>query len=607
MSDHSIAPASLVLYKQSPAKVIAAADKVEIELDGAKRKRVRYKDITLLHPGPVVTLSMPDLPEAELEEAWELLADEQCSLEELAALIYGEFTPETAWASWQRVAEGLFFVGDTQEIRARTRAQIDADIAAKAAKAEAEREEREFYERMQQRRLEARDHSRLSEVEQLALGQSNRSRILATLGHAETPVSAHRTLVAVGYWPATENPYPGRLSLPTEDPDGEAPGLADEARTDLTHLQSFAIDDAGSMDPDDAISLEGDRIWVHVADVAALVAPDSALDLEARARAANLYLPERIVHMLPPEITPVLGLGLTRRSPALSFGFRLSAEAEPIDLQILPSWIAVERRSYQEANEEMALEPFATLKRHAERYQARRKAQGAINLDLPEASVKVTGDGEIAIRPLAALESRSMVTELMLMTGEAVAAYALANDIPIPFASQTSSDAPPPDEDMAARYAFRRLMKPSQAKTLEEPHAGLGLDRYTRATSPLRRYLDLVVHQQLRRHLLGQELLSTTAVSERIAASSQAAGSIRRAERNSNLHWKLIWLQRNGSWRGEGIVVERQEQRVTLIIPDLAMEVRMRHSGKAEPNDRLRLAIREVDVPDLLARFRVLS
>jgi exoribonuclease-2 len=150
-------------------------------------------------------------------------------------------------------------------------------------------------------------------------------------------------------------------------------------------------------------------------------------------------------------------------------------------------------------------------------------------------------------------------------------------------------------------------MKPSQAKTLEEPHAGLGLDRYTRATSPLRRYLDLVVHQQLRRHLLGQELLSTTAVSERIAASSQAAGSIRRAERNSNLHWKLIWLQRNGSWRGEGIVVERQEQRVTLIIPDLAMEVRMRHSGKAEPNDRLRLAIREVDVPDLLARFRVLS
>ncbi|MCB1760140.1 MAG: RNB domain-containing ribonuclease [Gammaproteobacteria bacterium] len=607
MSVHSIASASLVLYKQSPAKVVGIADKVEIELEGGKRKRVRFKDIALLHPGPVTTLPPAEPAGGELEEAWELLAEERCDLEELAGLIYGEFTPTTAWASWQRVAEGLYFEGDSERISARSRTQIEADIAAREAKERAEREEREFYQRLQQGQLEAVDHLRLREVEQLALGQSTRSRILATLGHAETEVNAHRTLVEVGYWPTTVNPWPGRLALPLADPDAALPQLADEARTDLTHLQSFAIDDAGSMDPDDAISLDGDRIWVHVADVAALVPPDSAIDIEARARAANLYLPERIVHMLPAALTPALALGLTQRSPALSFGFRLSERAEPVDLQVIPSWISVRRSTYREANEAIGREPLATLKRLAERYQARRRAQGAINLDLPEASIKVSADGEIAIRPLENLQSRALVTELMLMTGEVVAGYALANDIPIPFASQPPADATAPGEDMAARYAFRRLMKPSLARTLEEPHAGLGLARYTRVTSPLRRYLDLVVHQQLRRHLRGQELLSSAAVSERIDLSAPAAGSVRRAERHSNLHWKLLYLQSRPQWRGEGIVVERQEQRVTLIIPDLAMEVRMRYSGPAEPNARLQLAVREIDVPDQLARFRVLS
>ena len=68
---------------------------------------------------------------------------------------------------------------------------------------------------------------------------------------------------------------------------------------DLTHLPAFAIDNAWTTDPDDALSLEGtNRLWVHVADVAALVLPDTPTDIEARNRVASLYLPEMTVPML---------------------------------------------------------------------------------------------------------------------------------------------------------------------------------------------------------------------------------------------------------------------------------------------------------------------
>ena len=127
----------------------------------------------------------------------------------------------------------------------------------------------------------------------------------------------------------------------------------------------------------------------------------------------------------------------------------------------------------------------------AARYRQRRLAIGASSIDLPEVSVRLKGD-ELMIRPLERLAGREMVTDIMLMAGEAVADYALQHDIPIPFATQ-----PPPEQNlkptgMASHYAMRKQMKPSSAKTLDAPHSGLGLERYTRVTSPLRRYLDLV-------------------------------------------------------------------------------------------------------------------
>ena len=130
---------------------------------------------------------------------------------------------------------------------------------------------------------------------------------MVALGWQENAENAHRMLLSLGYWQQEFNPYPRRLALPTENPDIALAELPSEQRRDLTGMPAFAIDDEESKDPDDAISLDGQRIWVHVADVAALVTPDSDLDLEARSRGANLYLPDAIHPMLPDVVTERLG------------------------------------------------------------------------------------------------------------------------------------------------------------------------------------------------------------------------------------------------------------------------------------------------------------
>ena len=94
-------PGSLVLYKVRPARVLSITDKIEIELEGAKVKRVRPKDVALLHPGPLSSLSELKVCNGEVEETWELLAGGDTDLPELAELIYGEYVPATAWAAWQ--------------------------------------------------------------------------------------------------------------------------------------------------------------------------------------------------------------------------------------------------------------------------------------------------------------------------------------------------------------------------------------------------------------------------------------------------------------------------------------------------------------------------
>jgi exoribonuclease II len=274
-------PGSLVLYKKRPARVEQIGQKLKIEQIGGQTLNVRPKDVDLLHPGPVGAWPELAVPAGEVETAWEILAGTTTRLAELAELVYGHYSPATAWASWQLVDDGLYFHGSVDRVEARPAEDVARIRAAREVKEAETQAWAEFVDRVRQQRLVPDDSRFLGDVEDVAYGRQNQSRLLRELGWTETPETAHRLLLDLHRWDHTRNPYPARQGVTTVQPEVELPALADETRLDLTHLPAFAIDDEGTRDPDDALSLDGNRLWVHVADVSALVLPDSPADLEA--------------------------------------------------------------------------------------------------------------------------------------------------------------------------------------------------------------------------------------------------------------------------------------------------------------------------------------
>jgi exoribonuclease-2 len=603
VSSAAVRPGSLVLYKIHPAIVNNVSDKIEITLSGGKSKRVRDKDVVLLHPGPLQSLGGLNATEPAIEEAWELLEGEQIGLSDLAELLYGDYTPATAWGAWQVLQDGLYFEGGHESIRRRSAEAVAEEKATRASRLQEEQEWDGFVQRVNEGALRDEDRKRLAEVERLALGNAANSRILKRLEIAESAESAHRFLLRCGYWAAEFNPWALRAGAALSPVDIGVPALEDEPRRDLTGLQAWAIDDAGNQDPDDAISIDGDRLWVHVADVAALVRPNGHMDLAARARGANLYLPDQIHGMLPDAVTEQLGLGLADQSPALSFGFRFDGD-QVTDIEVTASWVRVQRATYDDIDQRMNEAPFANIRRITDAYRARRVERHAARIDLPEVSVRVV-DGEVVIRPLPKLASRDMVTDAMLMAGEAAGRFAEGNAISIPYAMQPVPDEVRQPVMMSEMYGYRRLFKPSRVTLSPEPHFGLGLEVYARATSPLRRYADLVVHQQIRAFLRGQTPQSKEDLAERVALLAGAGAAIRKAERQSNQHWKLVFLDRNPGWEGEGVVLALEERKAVVVIPELGLETKVRRSDDMQLNNAVMMQLQSVDLPALDVVFRV--
>lgn len=595
---------SLVLYKNRPARITVTGDKkIEIETPSGALK-VRPKDVELLHPGPLSSLAALRPPDGDIETAWELLAGETTSLRTLSELAYDSFTPQTAWAIWQLLDDGLLFSGTPDAIRVHTAAEVAAERDARAAKAAEAQAWEAFLQRVGEGTFLPEDGRFLQDVVAVAFGQSEKSAVLRALDRPETPQSAHRLLLQLGFWDATVNPYPQRAGLPTYSSRAVLDPLPEEPRRDLTHLTALAIDDDGNQDPDDALSWEDGILWVHVADVAALVPPDSPADLEARSRGANLYLPEGTVTMLPPDVTRQLGLGLQDVSPALSFALEVDNEGQLVDVEMMPSLVRVTRMSYAEAEERLDERPFAELLAMADRYQARRRASGAIEIDLPEVRVRVR-DGVVDIRPLPPLRSRDLVREAMLMTGEAVARFAFERGIPLPYTVQDApSELLEPLATPSQFFAQRKLMQPGRQSPTPGAHAGLGMGFYAQATSPLRRYLDLVVHQQLRAYLRGERPLDEEEVMGRVGAALAATLDTRWAERQSLRHWTLVYLQQQPQWQGEGVVIEERHRKYTVLIPALATETRMSLPGATAVDDVVQIAFSEANLPELEGYFR---
>ena len=236
--------------------------------------------------------------------------------------------------------------------------------------------------------------------------------------------------------------------------------------------------------------------------------------------------------------------------------------------------------------------------------QARRRAQGAVFIELPELKIQVQ-DNEVSLQQLAPLKSRDVVAEAMVLAGEAAAQFALAHNIPLPFATQAAPEAPRAIEGLAGMFALRRSLKRSVQTGEPAPHAGLGLAAYCRATSPLRRYLDLVAHQQLRAYLRGDALMDSQSILERVGAAESVTQHRHQAERLARRHWTHVYLLARPGWRGDGVVVEKRGPRTIVLIPDLGLEPSLTLRDDPDLNTVLPLALGGVSLPDLEAHFQV--
>ncbi len=594
---------ALVVYRGRPAVIRGTGARLTV-LTPEGERRVRPKDVRFLHPGPV-PWPLPEGPAVDLAEAYALLGDEgEVPFADFVELVAGAYTPEAAWAVYRALAAGPWFVLEADRVRPQGRRQVEAALARERRRAEAADRYRAALGRFQKCVFAPEDRPFLEEVAALALGRARGARGLRNLGLKETPEEAHALLLRLGYWSPLVNPYPDRYGVPTRPPEVAFGAPDDAGRVDLTHLPAYAIDDdPASGDADDALSLAEGRVCVHVADVAAWVRPDDPADRAARERGSAVYLPERVVPMLPEGLLAQAALGRGGRSRALTFCFRLR-DGRPEDVEIFPTWVRVVRLSYAEAEGRLGNPVFAHLLALAEGFYRRRLAAGAVEVELPEVRIRV-GEGAVRLSPLVPYRSRFLVRELMLAAGEATAGFAAAAGLPFPFSTQEQrpwGDELPGDP-LARAWALRRTLSRTVYRKSPLPHAGLGLSVYAQVTSPLRRYLDLVAHQQLRAVRGGAVPLDGRALVDRVGQAEAAAEAVRAAERASRTHFKLVWLLERPGFETEGVVVELRGGRLVAFLPGLGLEAQLARTGGERVGDRLRLRLSEVDLPRLAARF----
>ena len=388
---------------------------------------------------------------------------------------------------------------------------------------------------------------------------------------------------------ATEFP---ELVLEEAKRTDQAQLLAHHDRSDLTSLLTITIDDADTRDRDDALSVETletgiYRIGIHITDAGALIEAGSALDVEADRRMSSLYLPEQTISMLPPAVSAGSGsLNPGESRAAVSVLVEITEEGDVNDWSVVKSVILSDHAlSYQEADSaiEDASHPLHaglhTLHRLARSLRAARDAGGALSLDRDELSVKVDATGTISVRVVPRLApARSLIEEYMILCNSLLAKYCVENELPAPFRSQALPDmsdivSQVPEGPLRAFLMTRRL---TAATVSVSPgrHGGLGIDAYTQATSPLRRYPDLLVQRQISHHLRESgTLYDEEAVTSVAHRADMQVRQIARIENNRRAHFFLKWLDghrteieaENGEAVHRAFVLENAGRRVALL------------------------------------------
>ena len=647
---------TLIEFRLQGARRLAVAERPEgkkdwivVDSQGQSHKirpqRVEYT----VKGGPYQSSDIPSFIENtqdyldpdSLEVAWEILVEEGKSVnpQELAELLFSEQEPVACYAAHSLLSEDkIYFKKKADSYEPRSNAQVEEIRHQLEVQAEKTRQKEEFVLHLQQAldgeviNWSDSDRARLEAISKIVLqpeqSHHNAQDLLKSLGKNSDPQSVFRLLVQIGWWSEHENLFLLRSSLPVNFSSKvsnvaqsrlQAPSDNQNSdRLDLTYLKVYTIDDESTTEIDDGLSIEyvGEakipRIWIHIADPTRLLTPGDELDLEARRRSTSLYLPTGMVPMFPSELaTGLMSLVQGQNCCALSFGVTLDETGAIAEYTIHPTRIKpTYRLTYDDVDEMLELgitnEPeLADLAAAAKARQAWRKSQGAIQIKMPEASIKVKENEEITIELLEESASRHLVAEMMILAGEITGRYGKEHGLPLPFRGQPQPELPPEEELMllpagpVRSCALRRCMPRSEMSINPVRHASLGLDTYVQVTSPIRRYTDLLTHFQLKAHLKGIDLpFAKDELQEILYSVGSSSYEATLVERQTNRYWSLEYLRRNSDHIWQVLVLRwlREDEGLgAILIEDLGLELTHRFDRHVNLGDRLEFKVLRSD------------
>jgi exoribonuclease-2 len=389
---------------------------------------------------------------------------------------------------------------------------------------------------------------------------------------------------------------------------GRRGDFLENGRQDLTDLRLLTIDGQATLDFDDALSLEaldnGWRLGVHIADVGAVVVRDGILDMAARARGSSIYLPDLKIPMLPPSLAEGgCSLRADRLRPAISLLLTLDERLEIADQRIVASLIRVgEQLTYHDVNLMVdQREDLARLQRIAIHFRQRRIEAGAVQINVPEVVASLDGNGRVAVHRFnRESPARLIVSELMILANWQMAKALARWGLPAIFRSQ-----PAPRErlyhgeegTLFQHHMQRKLLSRLVLDTRPRPHVGLGVDAYVTATSPIRKYFDLVTQRQLRAGLGLDPPCREEDVARMLRVLEQPLARVALIQRNRQRYWLLKYLEGRIGAKEEAICLQRRRSSYLILIPEYMLECELPLSAGTtlNPGDLVQVTLQHVD------------
>ncbi len=450
------------------------------------------------------------------------------------------------------------------------------------------------------------------------------------------PSAAFRLLVRLGIWHEDENTYLHQLGIPVEFPAttvelaeryraemGEriVELAAERGHQDLRSLEAFTIDSALTRDFDDALSfrtLQSGRyeVGVHIADVAAFVQPDDAIDQEARCRASSVYLPDQRIPMLPAALSEDLcSLLLDQDRLAISFLFELDENRAMVSKRIVPSLIRVRNRlTYEDFDQQMEKDDaFIRLYELSVKLRGERLEAGAVILPLPEVQVYVNDSGMIRLhRHLKETPSQVVVSEWMIAANRFAAEFLSQRDIPAVFRCQAECK-PETHPTMSEHplfhiYRQKRLFARAELDLEPQRHCSLGVPHYTSITSPIRRFVDLVTQRQLK-HVLetGKPFYNEEQLQQIITEFRSYVGKVGFVQRKWNRYWLLKYLEQEDIQHTTALVLDTNNRFAHLLLPDFLLETNMpvNEEAKVKPGELIRIRIEHLNPREDTMRIKL--